>query len=558
MKKSLRAAALTAAVALVLTAVGTVPAYAKTETTGTVTVTVQAPGGAPLENVWVSVSGPGWASGSTTAQGTFSSGELTPGTYDITAELWTPVQSTQTKTVTIAANADSTATIEFPGVQVIKGSVTAGGKNVTSGNVTVYSSEGAYVTSAAVTSGAYQLLVKSGASYTVQASPDWSNPTKTWLSTYAGSTVREVDSTPVKVSASAPSTVNIAAYNKVGKISGRVVDASGKPAKNAYVSAYALNRAGSASVTTDAKGNYTLTGLPADSYNITASTSTTSSKQAKIKVSSGKTAKASLKLLKPKTYKSKVILTLKAPSALVKAGNACATLIDSKGYWAARDCLTGSEKKITFTNLAAGKYKIALDGANTSKSVTVKTSKTVKTSMTRAAGTTVSGKVTTSTGKALAKAWVYVTDGNDTSLRGVETDSKGRYKISGILKGSYEVQAAPIKASQGAVTTKKFASKGKKLTANVALKKGATITGKIVDSKGKPIAGVSVNAYSNSLWGANAMTNAKGVYVLEGLTAGKYTVATYDQYFGGYFNGKTTTSVSTGKKVTAKTIKLKG
>jgi protocatechuate 3,4-dioxygenase beta subunit len=557
MKKSLRAAALAAAAALVLTAVGTVPAYAKTDTTGTVTVTVQAPGGAPLENIWVSLSGTGWASGSTNAQGKFASGELTPGTYDITAELWTPVRSTQTKTITVAANTDSTATLEFPGVQVIKGSVTAGGKKVTEGNVTV-SSKGAYVTSAALTNGTYQLLVKSGASYTVQASPDWSNPTKTWLSTYAGNTVREVDSTSVKVSASAPSTVNIAAYNKVGKISGRVVDASGKPAKNAYVSAYALNRAGSASVTTDSKGNYTLTGLPADSYNITASTSTTSSKQAKVKVSSGKTTKTSLKLLKPKTYKSKVVLTLKAPSALVKAGNACATLIDSKGYWAARDCLNGSEKKITFSNIAAGKYKIALDGANTSKSVTVKTGKTVKTSMTRAAGTTVSGKVTSSTGKAIAKAWVYVTDANDTSLRGVETDSKGRYKISGVLKGSYVVQAAPIKASQGAVGTKKFTSKGKKVTTNITLPKGATITGKIVNSKGKPVAGVTVSAYAKSSWGANAVTDSKGVYVLEGLTAGKYTVTSYDYYFGGYFNGKTTKSVGTGKKVTATTIKLKG
>jgi protocatechuate 3,4-dioxygenase beta subunit len=557
MKKSLRAAALAAAGALVLTAVGTAPAYAKTDTTGTVAVTVQAPGGAPLENAWVTVSGPGWANGNTNAQGVFASGEVDPGTYEVTAEIYSPVHSTQKKSVTVAANTDSSVTLELSGVQAIKGKVTTGGKNVSEGRVLVYA-KGMYVTSATITGGAYQAVVKSGSSYTVQASPEYGAESTSWLATYAGNTVRAEDSKTIAVSASTPSTVNISVYNKVGKISGRVVDASGKPAKNAYVSAYALNRAGSASVTTDSKGNYTLTGLPADSYNITASTSTTSSKQAKVKVSSGKTTKASLKLLKPKTYKSKVVLTLKAPSALVKAGNACATLIDSKGYWAARDCLNGSEKKITFSNIAAGKYKIALDGANTSKSVTVKTGKTVKTSMTRAAGTTVSGKVTSSTGKAIAKAWVYVTDANDTSLRGVETDSKGRYKISGVLKGSYVVQAAPIKASQGAVGTKKFTSKGKKVTTNITLPKGATITGKIVNSKGKPVAGVTVSAYAKSSWGANAVTDSKGVYVLEGLTAGKYTVTSYDYYFGGYFNGKTTKSVGTGKKVTATTIKLKG
>lgn len=556
MKKSLRAAVMSAALALALTIAGVVPAHAATATTGTVAVTVQAPGGTPLKDVWVSLSGAGWDSGSTDAQGKFTSTELAPGTYDVSAQLSWPVETTATQQVSVTANSNSAVTLTLTGVQAIKGSVKAKGASVSSGSVSAFTAENDSY-NANIVNGTYLLLVKPGKTYTVQAYPTWTDTTKTWLPTYAGNTVRSVDAAKVKVSASAPSTANITAYDKVGKLTGRVVNSSGKGVKDVSVSAYALNRAGYAWATTDANGNYVLAGLPAGSYEVSAGNPTSGSGLAKAKVTTGGTAKATIKLKKSQTLKSKVILTLKAPKALIKKGDACATLFDSKGLWAGRGCLSGSSKTITFDSLAAGTYKVALDGANVSKKVTVKKSKTAKVSMTRAAGTTITGKITTSSGKALAKAWVYVTDANKTGLRGVQTNSKGTYKLSGPIKGKYVVSTYPAKNTQGAMTSKSVTMKGKKATVNVKLTKGASIVGKVVNSKGKPVAGVQITAQGGGDW-ASAVTDSKGMYKMIGLVKGKYSVTTYDPYMGGYLNGKATKSVTTGKKATVSTIKLKG
>ena len=559
MKKLLRAGVVTSVLALALTAIGVTPAFAATETTGTVKFTVTAPGGTPLPDVYVTVQGTGdtwdYSSGYTSSSGVFTTGELTPGTYDVTADLWSPITASAKKQITVTANKDSAETVVIKDVQAIKGTVKASGKAVKSGNVSVQSTSGNY-SSAEIKNGKYLLLVKPGITYTVQANPPYENPA--WLTTYAGNTVRAEDSKKVKPSTSAPSTVNITVNTKIGTISGTVVDAKGKAVKGASVSASALNRAGYGWASTDSKGKYTITGLPADTYYVNAGNTNSSGSLSKVKVSVGKTAKATVKLKKYATAKGKVVLTLKAPKALVKSNEACATLFDSKGYWAGSGCIEKSGGKITLVNLAAGTYKLALDGANVSKKVTVKKDKTTKVSMTRVAGTTLSGKITDSKGKAIAKAWVYVRDANDTGLRGVQTSSKGTYKFSGVVKGKYVVQAYPVKPSQGASTEKKVTLSGKKATANVKLVKSSTITGKVVNSKGKPVAGVQVSVNTGIDW-VSATTDSKGKYKLVGLHSGKHVVATYDPYEGGYFNGKSAKkSVGTGKTVAFATIKIKG
>jgi protocatechuate 3,4-dioxygenase beta subunit len=558
MKKLLRAGVVTSVLALALTAIGVTPAFAATDTTGTVAITVTAPGGTPLSDASVSVqSVDGWSSdwGQTNSSGVFTTTELAAGAYDVTVDLWYPVAANATKQITVTANKDSAETITVTGVQAIKGTVKANGKAVTDGNVSAQATSGEYY-SADIKSGKYVLLVKPGVSYTVRANSPYENPS--WLSTYAGNTVRAEDGKKIKPSTSAPSTVNITANTKIGKISGTVVDAKGKAVKGANVWASALNRAGYGGATTDSKGKYTITGLPADTYYVNAGNTNSNGTITNVKVSVGKTAKATVKLKKYTTAKGKVVLTLKAPKALVKSNEACATLFDSKGYWAGSGCIEKSGGKITLVNLAAGTYKLALDGANVSKKVTVKKDKTTKVSMTRVAGTTLSGKITDSKGKAIAKAWVYVRDANNTGLRGVQTSSKGAYKFSGVVKGAYVVQAYPVKPSQGASTEKKVTLSGKKATSNVKLVKSATITGKVVNSKGKPVAGVQVSISTGIDW-VSATTDSKGTYKLVGLHSGKHVVATYDPYEGGYFNGKSAKkSVGAGKTVAFATIKLKG
>ena len=561
MKKSILATVL--AVALALTGVGMTPAQAKTAGSGTVKITVKTESGAPVSDVYVNLSGIDvdnpdyayleWASGETDKSGVFQTDELAPGTYNLTVSAW-QLGVDMSKKITVTKNKDSSEAVALKGIQILKGKVTAKGKPVSKAYVYVYSKSSSYSTE--VVNGSYSMMVKAG-TYTLQASP--LNATN-WLSTYSGDTVRSPDAKTKKVVAGKDLTVNIKAYDKVGKISGKVLDAAGKPAVGASVSAWALNRAGSGWATTDKNGKYTLSGLPADTYRVEAYGKATGYVDKTAKVSSGKTATVNLKLPKVTKHKGKVVLTLKAPKALVKAGRACATLIGSKGQWYGYDnCLNnnGKSKTITFENLPAGTYKVALNGANSSKSVTVKKNKTAKVSMTRAAGTTISGKVTTYKGKALKGAWVRATDENGTSIYNVETDAKGKYTIPGVAKGKYVVSVnAPDTTKNGVPTSKTLTSKGKKLTVNLKLIKPATIKGKVVNSKGKGVEGVRVDAYGAGY--GSATTNAKGEYKITGLAADTYAVTTQDPYYGGYFNGKSSKKkVATGKTVTFSTIKVK-
>lgn len=561
------------ALAISLTAVGIAPASAMTADTGTVSVKVVAPGGTPIPDAWVTVNGVDvdWNGpyntsddGITSASGIFKSVELSPGTYDVTASLPSPA-AMETKHITITADTDGATTLTLTNIQAIKGTVTAKGKAVGSGTVNAYTAGYKDTYSAQLSKGKYVLLVKPG-TYTVSATPDYDATTKTWLTTYAGNTVREIDATKVKVTKDKPSTVNIAAYDKLGKLTGTVVDSKGKAVKNANVSVAANNRSGWGTATSDAKGAFTITGLPAATYDVYSSnTAYTATSTTTKKVTAGKTTKAKITLKSTAAHKGKVILTLKAPKALIKDRRACATLLDSKGdrLWIGPydNCLSndGKGKTITFDNLPAGKYTLVLNGANTSKAVTVKKNKTTKVAMTRTAGTTITGKVTTSAGKALPKTSVYILDGKGTYLGGATTNAKGAYTISGAVKGKYTVYASAVKPSHGATTSKSVTLSGKKKTVNVRLTKGATITGKVVNSKGKPVAGVDVRTSSGDgrSW-ASATTDAKGAYTLRGLAPGMYVVTTYDYYEGGYFNGKAAKKkVASGKKVTLSTIKIK-
>ena len=570
MKTSFRTVMIATALALVLTGVGVAPASAGTADSGTVSVTVVAPGGTPIPDVSVVVGAiddagsPGAPGdfGRTDSAGVFTSAELAPGRYEVSAALGGAFDTEAIQQIDITANVDSSETVTLTKVQAITGTLTANGIGVTGGQVEAYSGSNAFSTE--VADGEYVLFVKPGLSYLVFAATDYTQ--KTWVDTYFGDTVRAADARTVKVEAGRPTTANIAAYDKLGALSGVVVNSSGNPAKKVLVTVSARDRHGYGAATTDSKGRYTIGGLPAGTYEVRASNSafTAWASTAK-KIAVGKTTKATLRLKKSTTHKGKITLTLTAPRALVKKGRACATLISSEGIRREGTpgyCLkpNGKSKKITFGSLPAGTYTLALNGANTSKKVTVKKNKTTKVSMTRAAGTVISGKITTSAGKPSAKSTVYIVDSKGTPLGSTATSSKGTYKISGALRGSYRVYADAATSSQGATTWKSATLAGKKRTINVKLAKSATITGKVVNSRGEPVAGIDVSTSSHKgRSSASAITDSAGRYSLKGLSAGTYTVLTYDYPTGGYYNGKASKKkVAAGKTVRAATITVKG
>lgn len=561
--------AVLATAALVLGGLGAVPAQAATGTTAKVTVKVTTRGGGALEDASVNIVSADLDSwdyyyGDTDASGTVTSDELSAGTYDVKVSYWASSDRLEaTKRITVKAGTDSKLTIELAGIQLVSGKVTAGGKALATGSVTLRSAAGDYY-SAEITNGTYSKVVKPGTTYTVQVAPPWDDAEGHYLRTYAGNTVREIDAKKVTVSASAPTRLDIAAYARLGRISGVIYDSKGKRAARAYVSVSATNRSGWGYATTRSDGSFTIVGLPAGNYEVYANDRSTVgsffgtvSKTTKVAV--GKTAKVSLKLPKVVRHKGAIVLKVKASKTVWKRpGGVCATAFSAKaGSWAS-SCTTSSAKPITIKGLAAGTYTVALGGTNTSYKIVVKKNRTTTKTVTRPTGTTVSGTVRASNGKVLKNVAVSVFDASGSVLGSAQTTSQGRFSIPGAIKGVYTVDVYAGDATKDALDSKKFTvTKGRNATVNVKFLKGATITGRIVDSTGKGIAGMNVSAIGSRLGlsYSSAVTNSKGEYRVTGLLKGTYKVTARDPYMGGYYNTKTTTvKVSTGKAKRATTL----
>ncbi|MGP7961537.1 carboxypeptidase regulatory-like domain-containing protein [Sanguibacter sp. A247] len=547
------------AVALALTGFGIAPANAATATTGHVTVKVTAVGGGLIENAWIELEGDtAGAYGSTNASGTYTTDELAPGTYDLTTRLSYPVTAEATQKVVVTANKDTAVVVALAGVQVLTGKVTANSKNISNAWVIATSSTNSY--SAKTTNGSYSLVAPAG-QYTVEVNEDWSAPTARFLTTFAGNTVREVDAKTVRIAPSSTATLNIAAYAKIGSIKGAVVDAKGKPVAGASVSAYGSNRTGWAFATTDAKGSYTLTGLPAGRYSVHARKGSLESEYMSPRiytVKTGRTTAAKIVARKPAVHKGAIVLKVKASKSVWKRGNVCATAVTSKGAYAGEACATSKAKKLRLTNLPKGTYKVTLNGTNTSVKIVVKKNKTTTKTVSRSTGTTIAGTARTAAGKALKKGYVAVFDANGTWLGNTRTSSKGKFSVPGATSGSYTVIVSGAKASDGAQVSKKVTvKKGKKAVTKVRLVKAAKITGKVTNSKGVGIAGVNVAiSGSDGTW-LQVQTNATGAYSAPGLVKGTYIVSAADPYQGGYYNSKTVKiKVATGKSKKSSTLTM--
>lgn len=572
MKKSLRAAAMAAALALALSAIGTAPASAKTDTTGKIGITVTAPGGVPIPKAQVTVKAKEVASSAegetgyakrSNINGRVVTPEMAPGVYTVTAQLTEPAVVSQSVEATVTAGADTSGVIVvLSGVQFITGRATANGEPV-SGRVNATDGENSYGVGttrygAGPFQGEYRLLVKPGVAYKVVLRPRVSN--EDWLATYAGDTVRGVDARTITPSASEPTNLDIAAYDEVGTIRGRVLNPSGSFAQGARVEVCAVNRERCVSTRSVQEGAYALRGLPAGSYTLYSSSATSSGTAAQIdgiRVRAGETTRTNVALRKePRTPTpdGRILLTMTAPSTLVKAGDACATVVSAETDISRGDCLRPGERKLAFTGLESGTHTIALDGANTARTVTVRDGAITRVSMTRPTGTTLTGKVTTSAGKAAAGVHVWATDANGTGIaQDVVTTASGSYRLPFVTTGSYRVSFYPGSGSD-LPTEKSVRVTGAGPVLNARLPKPATLTGKVVDQDGEPVAGIYVYAKYDGA----AKTNSKGVYVIRGLQSGSVRLSTHDYWAGGFIDARSSTVTAVaGKTVRVPTITVR-
>ena len=168
------------------------------------------------------------------------------------------------------------------------------------------------------------------------------------------------------------------------------------------------------------------------------------------------------------------------------------------------------------------------------------------------AGFRISGKITSTAGKAISGAFVFASGPNFAGF--ASTSSTGAYSLVGLSPGSYTIRVSPPNGTSyltGYYTTananhftiaagsaKKLAVGPSKTGVNIKLPTGFSISGKILTSGGAPISGAFVFARS-STYSGGATTSATGVFSIKGLAAGTYKLQILSPgnsaYLGGYY-----------------------
>jgi hypothetical protein len=181
---------------------------------------------------------------------------LPTGTYNLTA-LFPSGHLPKTVTgVSVTAGSTTTVNLALDPSGIISGKVTSSSGQPVSGTFITATSGGFVSNATSDSNGNYRITDGLGTGrYTVLA--------------FSGLTSNQVTGVSV-VQGVETSNVNIVlAIPPSGTITGKVTNSTGNPIPDATVSAQALTGSGSAS--TDANGNYTITGLAIDSYKVTAS-----------------------------------------------------------------------------------------------------------------------------------------------------------------------------------------------------------------------------------------------------------------------------------------------
>lgn len=170
------------------------------------------------------------------------------------------------------------------------------------------------------------------------------------------------------------------------------------------------------------------------------------------------------------------------------------------------------------------------------------------------AGFSIAGTIRDAAGVVLPSASV-IAFGSATAAFG-STDSTGKYKVQGLVPGSYQLLVtAPSTKNlvDGYYTTAnashftplaasatKVAVGPNKTGIDVKLPTGLTISGKVTNTGGTALAGVQVNVSGTSYDGTT--TSATGTYQLKGLAAGTYKMSVYAPDDSNYLSGFYTTA----------------
>jgi hypothetical protein len=108
------------------------------------------------------------------------------------------------------------------------------------------------------------------------------------------------------------------------------------------------------------------------------------------------------------------------------------------------------------------------------------------------------------------------------AIHDATTGSDGRFRITGLRPGAYELGARATKRASQAPTIVGLGVAEQVTDVEILVGNAPVIRGIVVDENGAPAANVDVSAFSGSGDGADAKSDAKGAFMLEGLGAGNY------------------------------------
>jgi protocatechuate 3,4-dioxygenase beta subunit len=358
---------------------------------------------------------------------------------------------------------------------------------------------------------------------------------------------------------------------KGASISGRVVDASGKPIAGVFV--YGLSSGFIASVQSEADGTYKIVDLPGGSYTLSFSSPGFDTQYFGGTSSAGLARVVKVALGSAVTGKNVTLFRSASISGRVvdAAGNPIeGVFVSASPYPCCSDGLsfayTEEDGTYQLGGLLAGSYALYfsksqssflsqyLGGTPTLLGATVLTvgsgSKLTVGTTTLVTSASISGRVVDSAGNPIEGASVTARGSGQSFIHAASTAEDGSYTIDGLAAGSYTLEFSKsgssfltqylggTSSSQGATVL--TVALGDSLThKDMTLPSAASISGRVVDAAGNPIDGVSVNASSTSSGSGNTRTSADGTYTISGLVAGSYTLqfskpGTYPtQYFGG-------------------------
>ncbi|WP_036218360.1 beta-sandwich domain-containing protein, partial [Calidithermus chliarophilus] len=293
---------------------------------------------------------------------------------------------------------------------------------------------------------------------------------------------------------------------------------------------------------TDAKGNFTLSGVPAGEYTVVAERAGYARASGAVQVRSGKAASLELSLAQPQTVGR---VTGKATLQGASDHSGVQLFLAGTSYAA----FTGPDGSYALEGVAPGTYQLTAQyagyaSASTTVTVTVgqtATAADLSLAKPQTVGS-VSGKATRQGASDHTGVQVFVAGTGFSAL----TDRDGNYRLDGLAPGDYQLTAQY--PGYAAATTAVSVTAGQTANAPVlSLAKPETvgkITGKVTSSAA-PLPGVIVYLPGTQY---AAISADDGSYVLEGVPPGNYTLKAERS---GYVTASGPVSVTAGQATNA-------